>query len=79
MLREFRKVRQERGTYRRLFTDDYFDLYLWYSQRWGRFLGFQLVYDKNDNPHALTWTESQGFQHESVDDRESPGVGGRFR
>ena len=73
MLQEFSKVRQERGTYRRLFTDGYFDLYLWYRRRWGRFLGFQLVYDKGHNPHALTWTQREGYQHQSVDGADEPG------
>ena len=68
MLREFRKVRQSPGEYRRLFTDEYFDLYLWYRRRWGRLRGFQLVYDKGRSPHALTWTRRRGYRHESVDD-----------
>ena len=75
MLHEFHKVRQERGGFRRLFTDEYFDLYLWYRSRWGRLCGFQLCYDKDLSYHALTWTRDQGYRHESVDDGEG-GVGG---
>ncbi len=75
MLREFRNVRQDPGTYRRLFTDEYFDLYLWYRWRWGRLRGFQLVYDKDGSCHALTWTRREGYRHEAVDDGDS-GVGG---
>jgi hypothetical protein len=76
VLREFRKVRQDPGTYRRLFTDEYFDLYLWYRWRWGRLRGFQLVYDKDGSCHALTWTRRGGYRHESVDDGEGGGGGG---
>ena len=70
MLQEFPKVRQDQGTYRRLFTDEYFDLYLWYRRRWGRFLGFQLVYDKGEDPHSLTWTEETGYLHNRIDEGE---------
>jgi len=73
MLREFRNVRQDPGTYRRLFTDEYFDLYLWYRWRWGRLRGFQLVYDKDGSCHALTWTRREGYRHEAVDDGDSGG------
>jgi hypothetical protein len=76
VLREFSNVRQVPGTYRRLFQDDYFELYLWYHRRWGRFLGFQLVYDKYGDCHALTWTKLEGYEHHSVPDADGAPGGG---
>ena len=73
MLREFSKVRQQKGGFRRLFADEYFDLYLWYRFRWGRIRGFQLCYDKDRNYHSLTWTRDSGYCHESVDDGDCGG------
>ena len=68
MLEEFRRVRQERGSYRRLFTDEYADLYFWYTRRWGRLVGFQLCYDREGETRVLTWTEREGYRHEALDD-----------
>lgn len=71
MLLEFKEVRQHEGSYRRYFFDDWFDLYLWYDRAGGRLRGFQLVYDKTDDPHSLTWTEDGISSHNRVDDGES--------
>jgi hypothetical protein len=73
MLQEFRKVRQDKHGFRRLFADQYFDLYLWYPSRLGRLRGFQLCYDKDRDYHALTWTRDGGYRHESVDDGDCGG------
>jgi len=70
MLLEFKEVRQHEGGYRRYFFDDWFDLYLWYDRSGGRLQGFQLVYDKIDDPHSLTWTEEGISSHNRVDDGE---------
>ena len=67
-LREFENVRQEPGSYRRLFASAYFDLYLWYDRQGGRVTGFQLCYDKDHVYRVLTWTEQEGYRHNRVDD-----------
>lgn len=73
MLREFKRVRQEKQGYRRLFVDEYFDLYIWYTRRWGKLLGFQLCYDKQADMHVLTWTRREGYAHSRVDDGDFGG------
>lgn len=52
---------------RRWFTDDFFDLFVWYADD-RQVLGFQLCYDKPGNEHALTWRRDAGFSHRRVDD-----------
>jgi len=70
MLKEFKDVRQHEEGYRRYFFDEWFDLYLWYDREGGELRGFQLVYDKYDDPHSLTWTLGDGCRHNKVDDGE---------
>ncbi len=55
---------------RQWFSDDYFDLIVW-SAPDGALTGFQLCYDKYKKERALTWTMSNGYSHERVDDGES--------
>ncbi|MHA3773234.1 hypothetical protein ACXR0O_17005 [Verrucomicrobiota bacterium sgz303538] len=70
MLREF-QARQLSDDYRRRwFSDQYFDLYVWYEAD-GSIHGFQLAYAKPGNEHALTWTSTGGFRHSAVDSGES--------
>lgn len=72
MLREFSNLRQEHQGFRRLFTDDKYQLYLWYSDREREILmGFQLIYQYQGQQKALTWNESGGYQHSGVDEGES--------
>jgi hypothetical protein len=72
MLAEIRDVRQVEGEgFRRWFTDDYFDLIVWYEG--GSLVGFQLCYDKQQHERALTWTREHGFQHDRIDSGETPG------
>ncbi|MFC1462854.1 hypothetical protein ACFLQU_04530 [Verrucomicrobiota bacterium] len=52
---------------RRWFTDDYFDLFVWYNPD-GTHLGFQLCYDKNGDQHAFTFRQDIGISHKRVDD-----------
>jgi hypothetical protein len=40
MLKEFPDLRQHDDGYRRLFYDNYFDLYLWYASENGPLLAF---------------------------------------
>lgn len=73
MLAEFQKVRQiPREGHRRWFTDNNFDLIVWYDDH-GRLTGFQLCYDKTGHERALTWTVDHGFQHNRIDAGETPG------
>jgi hypothetical protein len=80
VLVEYRNVRQIRGEgHRRWFSDDYFDLIVWYdSQRHGRshITGFQLCYDRGGYERALTWMRDRGYSHEKVDTGEHMGSGG---
>ena len=70
MLKETARVRQVEGEdRRRWFTDQYFDLIVWYDRE-DRITGFQLCYDKTGREHALTWKEGRGFLHHLVDDGE---------
>ena len=71
MLVEHRNVRQIRGEgHRRWFSDDYFDLIVWYEE--GQIIGFQLCYDKGGRERALTWHRPHRYLHTRVDDGEIP-------
>jgi hypothetical protein len=71
MLVENRDVRQVPGEgTRRWFSDDYFDLILWYER--GLIIGFQLCYDKEARERALTWHRPGRYLHTRVDDGEAP-------
>jgi hypothetical protein len=73
MLAEFQNVRQiPKEGHRRWFTDDNFDLIVWYDDH-SRLTGFQLCYDKTGRERALTWTVDHGFQHNRIDAGETPG------
>ena len=73
MLVEIRHTRQIEGEgFRRWFTDEYFDLIVWYSED-RSLIGFQLCYDKLEHERALTWTLEHGFQHNRIDAGEIPG------
>lgn len=54
MLKEFKKLRQVESISRKLFTDNYFDLYIWYKKNTEDFIGFQLVFCVNEIQMALT-------------------------
>jgi hypothetical protein len=73
MLSEIRNPRQIPAEgFRRWFTDDYFDLIVWYDHK-RRLIGFQLCYDKQEQERALTWTRAHGFRHDRIDSGEGPG------
>ena len=77
MLTEIANVKQihDEG-FRRWFTDEQFDLIIWYARESGEvdhITGFQLCYDKVETERALTWRKASGFVHETVDDGENPG------
>jgi len=72
MLHEVKNARQVTGEgFRRWFTDQYFDLIVWYGDD-RSIEGFQLCYDKSVKERALTWRRGRGFVHEKVDDGEMP-------
>jgi len=70
MLNEVKKTRNKTQFIRRWFSDDYFDLYVWYHDN-ASIAGFQLCYDKPYNEHAFTWFDGQGTFHHKVDTGES--------
>ena len=51
---------------RRWFEDDGMELIIWYS---GQDIveGFQILYGKTTDEHALTWKSEDGFVHSQVD------------
>ena len=56
MLTEYKDVRQRDGEgYRRWFTDQYFDVIVWYDSEGGSMTGFQVCYDKGKSERAFTW------------------------
>ena len=73
MLVEIRNARQIKGEgFRRWFTDEYFDLIVWYDER-KELVGFQLCYDKDGRERAVTWTRDHGFRHNRIDAGEVTG------
>jgi hypothetical protein len=70
MLKEIIDIRQISGEpRRRWFTDNYFDLYVWFGED-KDIQGFQLCYDKDMNQRALTWNKPSIYTHHKVDDGE---------
>lgn len=70
MLKEEKKVRQIEGDpRRRWFADEYFDLIVWFDKD-DSFWGFQLCYDREHKPRALTWTKKYGYKHAGIDNGE---------
>lgn len=67
MLKEYAKVRQERGSVRRLFSDDQYDLYVWYEADGLTIVGFQIVYFRGEEQKAFTWVRESGFSHTTVE------------
>jgi len=71
MLVEIENARQIKDEgFRRWFSDDFFDLIVWYDER-REIRGFQLCYDKHQNERAVTWRREGGFSHHRVDDGET--------
>ena len=70
MLKEAKNVRQIEGEpRRRWFDDEYFDLIVWYDKD-DSIWGFQLCYDREKKPRALTWTKKYGYKHTGIDNGE---------
>ncbi len=70
-MQEFERVRQDKEGFKRLFTDDKFDLYVWYTKKHGSVTGFQLVYDKCANLKAFTWIKDKGYCHNRINGYDS--------
>lgn len=67
MLRELSHVRQLPNDYfRRCFLDTTLDLLVWYKPDESIY-GFQLSYDRQGNPRAVTWIEERGLSHARID------------
>lgn len=70
MLKEVKNVSQNPGEpRRRWFDDEFFDLIIWFGpgeEIWG----FQLCYDRENKPRALTWTRQYGYRHDGIDTGE---------
>ncbi len=76
MLANLAVTSDEKDCERHWYTDDYFDLIIWYESD-GAIHGFQLCYDTTYDERALTWTRSDGFQHMAVDSGESSPLANR--
>jgi hypothetical protein len=71
MLREMKNVRQVPGDrFRRWFGDESLEVVVWYEPD-GSIYGFQICYDPQDQPRAVTWTPARGLSHARVDSGES--------
>lgn len=60
MLREIEGVAAEPSTHRRWFHDDYFDLFVWQTER-GEVTLFQLCYGAAASGQALVWHREAGL------------------
>ena len=69
MLKEFPVGRRSDRRQRRWFTDEDFDLIVWFSDE-GTPDGFQLCYDRRRKERVLTWTDDVGYRHDRLDDGE---------
>ncbi len=75
MLYEQRDVKQNEGEqFRRVFIDDYFDLYVWFSDK-AEPVGFQLCYEKTFNERALTFVNGN-YSHTGIENGDNCLAGG---
>jgi hypothetical protein len=61
----------EREGIRRWFSDEFFDLIVWYDYS-HNIDGFQLCYDKDSNERALTWMINGNYRHDRIENGETP-------
>jgi len=67
MLKEYKTVSQEKTGWRRLFSDENFDLYIWYDQPQGLIIGLQLVELSGvESLRALTWEQGRPSYYAGV-------------
>jgi len=66
---EIKNVHQKIGdSFRRWFSDNYFDLIIWYNDE-KEIIGFQLCYDIKENEKAITYSDGK-FSHNRIDQGE---------
>ncbi|MFC1668833.1 hypothetical protein ACFL20_00450 [Spirochaetota bacterium] len=71
MLIEIENAKQVPGEgFRRWFSDDYFELIVWFENDKETITGFQLCYDIYRKERALTWRKDKGYLHNKIDDGE---------
>ncbi len=70
MLEELASKQDNPEEARRWWSDDYFDIILWFTN--AEINSFQICYDKNKNEYALLWNENKGFEYTKVDSGEAP-------
>jgi len=70
-LREYPVYQHKGEPRRRWFTDDFFDIFVWFHNDDSTITGFQLCYDKQAKERALTWIRGRGFRHDLIDDGET--------
>ena len=70
MLKELKNARQNLDETRRIFIDDFFDLYVWFEPD-DSISGFQICYGKSNDRKALTWKQGKGYSHNSIELGES--------
>lgn len=64
MLKENKTVRQrEKEGFRRWFVNNYFDIIIWYENKYSKLKGFQVCYSKNKHEKAFTWEPSFASSH----------------
>ena len=69
MIEEYKNIRQiENDVFRRYFSDQYFELYIFYKLNKEDITGFQLIYKKGKSQRVYTWMQDQGFKHSKIDD-----------
>ena len=66
MLREIEGVADEPSMRRRWFHDEYFDLFVWQTEK-GEVALFQLCYGKESDERALVWHREAGLFHDGKD------------
>jgi hypothetical protein len=76
MLREIEGVAAEPSMRRRWFHDDYFDLFVWQTDK-GEVALFQLCYGKETDERALVWHREAGLFHDGRDPAEEASKGRR--
>ena len=69
MLREIEGVANEPSMRRRWFHDDYFDLFVWQTEK-GEVALFQLCYGRESDERALVWHREAGLFHDGKDPAE---------
>ena len=65
-LRRAPRIIEEEGMVRELYTDDFFDLFVWRHPT-GQIVQFQLCYEKGGQERAFTWKTGDVFTHVKVD------------